>query len=633
MFDVVVRTASQGEFPTGEVRIFLGDKPFLTRTLANQQTSFSFTPADFPADLKLKLGSNSLRAVYSGQSGVFNGSEGTLNQTMLARFNPKIVAGAQNENDPQVRVFDAAGKLLYELEPFEKAVKSTHVTLADFTGDGVLDVVVAAGNGGSRVMIFDGNTKAMVANFYGLPTGVADIVLESITLAVAQTLAIAPGTSGSPGTISGGAFVAAGDFNGDGVPDLVVGAGPGLISSVRVIDGSKLLKLTESFADNSASLGNFVPYEGTFNGGVVVAVGDVNGDKSPDLITGAASSGAPRVRVFDGKFLSAEKTAVPDFYAYYTRCFGGLNVAAGDVDGDGKAEVVTGTQVGGGPHVRVFGFVGTVFFGFVGTVFAGIADSFAGDPNDRGGVSVAARDLDNDGKAEILAGLGNGQEPKVLIFDGSTLGPARTGKLVEAPTVRDVVLDARALVFDNDPKGTTPETGNFGKSFPRYAEVNLSFDLVDPQGLPISITGKDTGGFFKAKNGAEYQAVPAVAIDRSFTTSGSDSSLRRLTFRIGLRGSPSDLPAASSSFLLPFGLTFENSAGQRTVLEGVIGGVNLFENLRNDVQLGYRTNAGDFTPGPTSIAPVLAGAPKLSEQPPSRVTAFEGGFRGGVYVG
>jgi hypothetical protein len=93
--------------------------------------------------------------------------------------------------------------------------------------------------------------------------------------------------------------------------------------------------------------------------------------------------------------------------AYSSTFHGGVNVAAADVDGDGRAEVITGAGAGGGPHVRVFTGSG-----------APIAGWFAYDPSFPAGVRVAAGDLDNDGRAEIVSGPGPTGAPHVKVFDG-----------------------------------------------------------------------------------------------------------------------------------------------------------------------------------------------------------------------
>jgi hypothetical protein len=68
-----------------------------------------------------------------------------------------------------------------------------------------------------------------------------------------------------------------------------------------------------------------------------------------------------------------------------------VNVACGDVDGDGIDDIITGPGLGGGPHVRVYDKDGNMK-----------AQFFAFDSTDKKGVEVTAADLDGDGLAEII---------------------------------------------------------------------------------------------------------------------------------------------------------------------------------------------------------------------------------------
>src|SRR5262249_35272857 len=76
----------------------------------------------------------------------------------------------------------------------------------------------------------------------------------------------------------GGVRVAVGDVNGDGVPDLIVAAGPGGGPHVKIIDGTKLAMVDgNGEIDDAALLGQFYAYSPFFTGGVYVAVGISNG--------------------------------------------------------------------------------------------------------------------------------------------------------------------------------------------------------------------------------------------------------------------------------------------------------------------------------------------------------------------
>src|SRR5256885_837777 len=74
----------------------------------------------------------------------------------------------------------------------------------------------------------------------------------------------------------------------------------------------------------------------TFMGGVRVAVGDVNGDGTVDVLTAAGPGGGPHAKVYDGK----SGTELYSFYAFDPKFTGGVYIAAGDIDGDGKADIV-----------------------------------------------------------------------------------------------------------------------------------------------------------------------------------------------------------------------------------------------------------------------------------------------------
>ncbi len=153
---------------------------------------------------------------------------------------------------------------------------------------------------------------------------------------------------------------------------------------------------------------SFFAYDVGFSGGVRVASGDVNGDGVSDVITAPGAGGTGEVKVFDGQTGAQLYSFVP-----YPAFPGGVFVASGDVNGDGKADIITGADTGGGPHVKVYS----------GADLSLLSSFFAFDSTFRGGVRVASGDINGDGRDDIVVGAGPGRDPTVVVFDGMTLAP------------------------------------------------------------------------------------------------------------------------------------------------------------------------------------------------------------------
>ena len=206
-------------------------------------------------------------------------------------------------------------------------------------------------------------------------------------------------------------FVAVQDVNGDGILDIIAGAGPGGGPEVSIFDGRNLNVLRSFYA-----------YAQDFTGGVSVATIDFNHDGILDLVTGAGPGGAPHVKVFDG----ATNAIISQWYAYPVSFTGGVFVVVGDIGNDGTFEVVTGAGPSGAPVVAVW----NPYTGSLLSQFMAYAEDFTG------GVRVAINDGNGDGIADILTGAGPGGGPQVnafsfpnldLLFSFYSGNPANTG--------------------------------------------------------------------------------------------------------------------------------------------------------------------------------------------------------------
>ncbi len=284
---------------------------------------------------------------------------------------------------------------------------STRAVTADVNGDGVDDLITASGPGGAAVVhIYDGRTGAeLVAN--GIP------VFES--------------------SFTGGLNLSAGDFLRTGRAQLVVSADVGGGPRVLVIDPTQYM----AGADPARSkvLADFFGIEDSaFRGGTRTSVGDLNGDGIPDLVVAAGAGGGPRVAIFDGRTVRGgvmPARLVGDFFAYEPTLRNGVVVAVGDVDGNGKNDLIVGAGPGGAPRVTVF--AGQGIAAGQGADGARLADFYVNDDaTSRAGTRLTVKDLDGDGRADLIATDGG----RGYVFTGpSILATYLTGATPVASTV------------------------------------------------------------------------------------------------------------------------------------------------------------------------------------------------------
>jgi hypothetical protein len=147
----------------------------------------------------------------------------------------------------------------------------------------------------------------------------------------------------------------------------------------------------------------FMPFGNVpYGGGLSIGVGYVNGDRFADVVVAPKTAEVPLVATFDGRFLSVgvEGRLVPDFYLWDPQFRLGAELAVGDVNGDGFADIVGGPNAGPAYMRAVSGRALTV----TGAP-ANLAEGFlwGGTAN---GVRFAVVDSDGDGTADVLATSG-----------------------------------------------------------------------------------------------------------------------------------------------------------------------------------------------------------------------------------
>jgi hypothetical protein len=202
---------------------------------------------------------------------------------------------------------------------------------------------------------------------------------------------------------------------------------------------------------------------GTPGYGVKVAFADLDGDGRDEILTGPASTYGPHVRAF--RYLGGGRTdamAETSFLAYGTPRYG-VNIAGGDITGNGRDEIITGPGPGPiyGPHVRVFTADGTVLSGC----------EFMAYGTHRWGVNVACGDIDGDGMDEIITGAGPGP--------------------VFGPHVRGWDIDGAVSVYP------MADVSYFAYGTWRFG-VNVACGDLDDDGIDEIVTGPGPSSFFGA---------------------------------------------------------------------------------------------------------------------------------------
>jgi len=354
-------TASVGGPATGTVQFFDGG------ILLGQGTLDVLGVATFTTS-SLAIGTHTITATYLGDASFLGSTSNPVQQVVQGAQPPTTLnyfaTGADAGGGPQVNVYNAdSGELLHSFYAFSiNFTGGVRVAVADVTGDGIQDIICAAGpGGGPQVVVVDGRTFGPVLSFY----------------------AFTP-------TFTGGVFVAVGDVNADGRAEIITGAGAGGGPQVTIFDG-----LTGTVVNS------FFAFNPTFTGGVTVAAGDVNADGRAEVIAGAGAGGGPQVTVYD----ALTSQALLSFFAFDASFTGGVFVSAGDTNGDGRVDIIAGAGSGGGPQVSTFN----------GLTGQGIDAFFALPQSFSGGVRVG---FSGAAGPRILTSAGPGGGPQVSVFNG-----------------------------------------------------------------------------------------------------------------------------------------------------------------------------------------------------------------------
>lgn len=195
--------------------------------------------------------------------------------------------------------------------------------------------------------------------------------------------------------ITTGFNISSGDLNGDGRDELVVAPQKGAAPYIRILD----------YLGQPKFIPGFYAYEEDMKCGVDVAVADLNNDNKDEIITIPGNGCPAQVRIFN---FMGQPILNPGFYAYEQSMTKGARIAAGDLNGDNKAEIVTIPEQQAPAHVRLFDYTGKPKF----------TPGFYAYNRDLGtGGDVTIGDINGDDRNEIATIPGPGFPAHVRFFN------------------------------------------------------------------------------------------------------------------------------------------------------------------------------------------------------------------------
>ncbi|MGH7681438.1 MAG: integrin alpha, partial [Candidatus Eiseniibacteriota bacterium] len=323
--------------------------------------------------------------------------------------------------------------------------------------------------------------------------------------AEARTLAVLNGNV--PGDTFGGAVAGIGDQNGDGLADVIVGAYQSDVGGLDagrayVFFGGRKIEVKARTAFGAQGAGDLF--------GVSVAnAGDVNKDGFSDIIVGAhendaAGANAGRAYIFFGGPAGDARPDVILTGEAAGDAFGYSVAGAGDVNGDGYADVIVGayensTRADGAGRAYVY-YGGSrmdatpdlIVTGQAAGDYFGISVSGAGDVNGDGyaDVVVGAYQCDiggtDAGRAYVFYGGARSDDRPNLIFTGAAAGDAFGFSVASAGDVnRDGYADVIVGAYHNDAGGS-----DAGRAY-------VFFGAARPDDRPdLILTGEASGDAF-----------------------------------------------------------------------------------------------------------------------------------------
>lgn len=150
---------------------------------------------------------------------------------------------------------------------------------------------------------------------------------------------------------------------------------------------------------------DFLAFDKNFKGGAYPAIGDINNDGKDEIVVGAGYGGGPQVRIFDKL---GNSTGI-NFYAFEKEYTSGVNVAVCNLDNKKRNQIVVGKALEDQSEIRVYRIAKKNKAKF-------LSKTIVYDDNFEGGINITCSDINNDEKDEIITGAGPSGRGHVKTF-------------------------------------------------------------------------------------------------------------------------------------------------------------------------------------------------------------------------
>jgi len=303
--DIAVGAPGQGR-GTGAIHVYSGDSGFpLIRSF---QSTYAFAKFGTSISIENDINGDGYADIVVGAPG-YNSNSGAV----------VFYSGFEFANTtPSLRPTS--------IEPGDAGAEfGQSMAVADMNGDGWPDIIIGApgyNSDSGAVYVYDGRSFGLIRSV---------ITRGALNTRFGYSVAIT-------------------DINGDGTPEIIIGmpSKPGMMSYITVINGKPFIErgAQEVLCDLGGDTGTQFGYS-------LAAAGDINGDEIPDIIVGepGANSGLGRVGILDGRYILDRSVPASMTSAHIIPAalctvpparFGESVVGGSDLNGNGVPEVIFG---------------------------------------------------------------------------------------------------------------------------------------------------------------------------------------------------------------------------------------------------------------------------------------------------